>query len=343
MKFTAAVLTLAAMASETAAFSPSLNRVSSSSGSVSARYRRQSTIIYAGNNDEPNAPKNLDPLVEALTKTDEKFANTPTTKVPLLGEIPKDGSILVLVPVAIIAVVGFIMSFQIAIQSKDLIASQLDELNTVLSTPPAKKTKTFTECRGLCSDQGDQLDTMKGFMEGLSKKKATMIEEPKPKAVVQPVVEKVVEVEVAPAAAPEPVVAPAPAAVAEPAVVPAAALEPVVLVPDAPSSESVSMPATVESVAVVVDAPAASSEPAVVAPPASTVAETVAIAPSASSESVTATATPVEAPAAIEAVALVDAAPAVAESPEAAAVVQTNVDVSPPTTTIEVASTSIMQ
>ena len=333
MKFTAAILTLAALASETAAFSPSLNRVSSRS--VSARYRRQSTIIYANedNNDEPNAPKKLDPLVEALTKTDEKFANTPTTKVPLLGEIPKDGSILVLVPVAIIAVVGFIMSIQIGFQSKDLIASQLDELNTVLSTPPAKKTKTFTECRGLCSDQGDQLDTMKGFMEGLSKKKASMIEEPKPKAVVQPVVEKVVEV--APAAAPEPVVAPA--AVAEPAVVPSAAPEPVVLVPDSPSSESVSTPATVESVAVVVDVPAAPSEPVVVAPPASTVAETVAIAPAASSESATATATPVEA------VALVDAAPAVTESPKTNVNVQSNVDVSPPTTTIEVASTSIMQ
>ena len=337
MKFTAAILTLAALASETAAFSPSLNRVSSRS--VSARYRRQSTIIYANedNNDEPNAPKKLDPLVEALTKTDEKFANTPTTKVPLLGEIPKDGSILVLVPVAIIAVVGFIMSIQIGFQSKDLIASQLDELNTVLSTPPAKKTKTFTECRGLCSDQGDQLDTMKGFMEGLSKKKASMIEEPKPKAVVQPVVEKVVEVEVAPAAAPEPVVAPA--AVAEPAVVPSAAPEPVVLVPDSPSSESVSTPATVESVAVVVDVPAAPSEPVVVAPPASTVAETVAIAPAASSESATATATATP----VEAVALVDAAPAVTESPKTNVNVQSNVDVSPPTTTIEVASTSIMQ
>jgi hypothetical protein len=244
MKFTTTtLLTLAAISHQSSAFAPSQIHLRSFKDASSIQHRSQSTIIYSKaeeNNDEPPkettptpktdafsqqsesftkepvAPKRLDPLIQALTKTDEGAADVPTRKLPLLGEVPVDGSLLVLAPVALIAVVGFIMSIQIGFQSKDLIASQLDELNTVMSTPPAKQTVVYDGCRGLCSDQGDQLNSMKGFMEGLSKKKASMIEVPKP--VVESVVEKV-------AAAPEPVAAPV---VTEPiAVVPAAAAEPV--------------------------------------------------------------------------------------------------------------------
>lgn len=98
--------------------------------------------------------------------------------LPLLGEVPLDGSIVVLAPVALIAVVGFILSIKIGLESKDALVQQLDEINSVLSQPPVKQTimDDLGGCRGLCSDQGEQLNNMKGFLEGISKKKSTMMD-----------------------------------------------------------------------------------------------------------------------------------------------------------------------
>lgn len=120
--------------------------------------------------EEPIRQQRLDPLVASLTRMDADMINTPTTKVPLLGEIPLDGSIVVLIPVALIAIVGFIMSINIAMNSQDLISEKMDEINAVLSAPPVKQTVVNEGCRGLCSDQDQQLDNMRGFMNSLAPK-----------------------------------------------------------------------------------------------------------------------------------------------------------------------------
>lgn len=216
MKLPITFLSLSALSFQSSAFAPinqnvykSLTKESASGGIM--LYSQQ------GDNNEPVAPERLDPLIEALTKMDEETAKAPTTKLPLLGEVPVDGSLLVLAPVALIAVVGFIMSIQIGIQSKDTIVEKFDEINYSLSRPPAKVAPKIDPgaCRGLCSDQGYQLDTMKGFMEGLSNNRASMLQpvkvnEPAPvveKApevaftAVEAVVENVERVEVAPEAA----------------------------------------------------------------------------------------------------------------------------------------------
>ena len=121
---------------------------------------------------EPQQQQRLDPLVASLTRMDEDMMNTPTTNVPLIGEIPLDGSIVVLLPVALIAVVGFIMSINIAFNSKDAIVDKMNEVNAVLSTPPVKQNTDNEGCRGLCSDQEEQLDSMRNFMNSLAPKKA---------------------------------------------------------------------------------------------------------------------------------------------------------------------------
>ncbi len=122
----------------------------------------------------------LDPLVKALTQMDEETANAPTTKVPLLGEIPLDGSIVVLLPAAIIAVAGFIFSIVIGIQSKDIIADQVAQVTESLSTPPVKEQVVSNDCRGLCSDQDKQLETMKNFMQkfAVEKEEETVVAVP---------------------------------------------------------------------------------------------------------------------------------------------------------------------
>lgn len=119
----------------------------------------------------PPQERRLDPLVQSLTQMDEETANGPTQSVPFFGEIPADGSILVLAPVALIAVIGFILTIQIAFSSKDVWVSAIDELNAQLSKPPVKETVVLNECRGLCSDQDAQLDGMRSFMQSLAPQK----------------------------------------------------------------------------------------------------------------------------------------------------------------------------
>eukprot|EP00559_Dactyliosolen_fragilissimus_P006996 CAMPEP_0184856072 /NCGR_PEP_ID=MMETSP0580-20130426/1226_1 /TAXON_ID=1118495 /ORGANISM="Dactyliosolen fragilissimus" /LENGTH=137 /DNA_ID=CAMNT_0027350849 /DNA_START=265 /DNA_END=678 /DNA_ORIENTATION=- len=112
--------------------------------------------------------QNLDPLVASLTRTDSA-ANNKMSKVPIFGEIPIDGSILVLAPAAVIAVLGFALSIQIGFRAKDSLVEKLNEVNAVLAAPPVKKSVEYSSCRGLCSDQGEQLEQMRKFMGNLAK------------------------------------------------------------------------------------------------------------------------------------------------------------------------------
>lgn len=126
--------------------------------------------------NEPKAIKPLDPLVVSLTQMDEETLNAPTTKLPILGEVPKDGSLIILVPAAAIAVIGFITSIYLIVKNSDAISGQIEAVNAILSTPPVTENKVSDGCRGLCNNPGEQLNTMKGFMEGLSNKKANMLD-----------------------------------------------------------------------------------------------------------------------------------------------------------------------
>eukprot|EP00557_Chaetoceros_sp_GSL56_P011320 CAMPEP_0176478888 /NCGR_PEP_ID=MMETSP0200_2-20121128/1429_1 /TAXON_ID=947934 /ORGANISM="Chaetoceros sp., Strain GSL56" /LENGTH=183 /DNA_ID=CAMNT_0017874861 /DNA_START=18 /DNA_END=566 /DNA_ORIENTATION=+ len=114
---------------------------------------------------DPLPPKRLDPLVQSLTRNDVNTENSQTANLPLLGEVPLDGSIVVLAPVALIAIVGFVLTIKIGLESKDALVQQLDEINSVLSQPPVKQTVVDESgCRGLCSDQSEQLNYMRGFL-----------------------------------------------------------------------------------------------------------------------------------------------------------------------------------
>jgi hypothetical protein len=99
---------------------------------------------------------------------DDDLANGPTRNIPLFGEVPADGSILILAPVTLIAVIGFILTIQMAFTSKDVWIPAIDELNAQLSKPPVKETVVTNNCRGLCSDQDGQLESMRSFMQSLA-------------------------------------------------------------------------------------------------------------------------------------------------------------------------------
>jgi hypothetical protein len=117
--------------------------------------------------------RRVDGLMAAVTRSAPVDPNVATTQVPLLGEIPVDGSLLVLAPAVVIGVLGFIMSIVVAFQAKDTFVDQLTTISSDISTAALAKTNRAPSieggCRGLCSSQETQLEGMRSFMEGLSR------------------------------------------------------------------------------------------------------------------------------------------------------------------------------
>lgn len=112
----------------------------------------------------------MDPLIASLTSPGPPpKEGTKTTNIPLLGEIPIDGSLLVLAPAAVIAVVGFLASIVVGINSRDAIVDTL----TTLNPPPPKASVVVPDgtCRGICSTQQEDLDGLRALMESISNRK----------------------------------------------------------------------------------------------------------------------------------------------------------------------------
>ena len=119
---------------------------------------------------EPIPTQRMDPLLASLTRLDSLQSNAPKVEVPILGEISLDGSLVVVVPTVVIAILGFLMSINIAIQSKDEMVEKLTEVNTMLSaTPMARSTVVDSNvCRGLCNNQEEQLESLRKYMKGIT-------------------------------------------------------------------------------------------------------------------------------------------------------------------------------
>lgn len=122
----------------------------------------------------PTPQKRLDPLVASVTRTDQANSSGETKNVPFFGEVAVDGGLTVLVPAAVIAVVGFIMSIVVALNSSDTIVNNLTHLSDDVNAAALAKTNVVPDngggCRGLCSSQDEQLESMRKVMQGFAKK-----------------------------------------------------------------------------------------------------------------------------------------------------------------------------
>jgi hypothetical protein len=120
----------------------------------------------------PVPPKRMDPLMATLTMSDPSKANSPTKKVPFFGEVPIDGGLMLLVPAAVIAVLGLIFSVYVAANSQDALLQALSSVSNDLATTATQKTNMVYDesvCRGLCSTQEQDLEGLRGFMESFRK------------------------------------------------------------------------------------------------------------------------------------------------------------------------------
>lgn len=128
----------------------------------------------------------LDPLIASLTSpAPEPQEGAKTKSVPFFGEVSVDGGLLVLLPAAGTAVIGLILSIVVGFNARDDIVDTLEKVNP----PPPKKVVVTNTCRGICSTQDDDLNSMRSFMEKLSSRKVSdvsFVEKEEPPAPEEP-------------------------------------------------------------------------------------------------------------------------------------------------------------
>mmetsp|Transcript_28709 Transcript_28709/g.44634 ORF Transcript_28709/g.44634 Transcript_28709/m.44634 type:complete len:257 (-) Transcript_28709:70-840(-) len=93
------------------------------------------------------------------------------------GVIPRDGSLLLLIPSLVISVGGFLAAIGIALNSGDAISQAVNEMEQsyVDSFKPKPAVYTPSEtCRGLCSNQQEDLDGLRSFMQKISRTTTTV-------------------------------------------------------------------------------------------------------------------------------------------------------------------------
>eukprot|EP00977_Amphora_coffeiformis_P012044 scaffold2974_cov181-Amphora_coffeaeformis.AAC.12 len=108
-------------------------------------------------------PKRLDPLVQSLTRMDAvDDPNAKTVQVPIFGELVLDKSLYIFVPAVAFAVIGFVTSIYVALTATDewVIPSQSEQTPKVIND---------SGCRGLCSQQEQDLEGLREYMQRFAK------------------------------------------------------------------------------------------------------------------------------------------------------------------------------
>jgi hypothetical protein len=113
----------------------------------------------------PIPQKRIDPLLASLTRNNPApKVGAPTRTFPILGEVVMDKSSILLVPAVLFGVVGLLFSIYVAINSQEAFTEALKQ-NPYLQS--ASSAPVGEGCRGICSNQQDDLNSLAGFMNGL--------------------------------------------------------------------------------------------------------------------------------------------------------------------------------
>lgn len=125
------------------------------------------------NSPEAVRRRAMDPLMASLTRDDSDASpDGPTQTVPIFGEIPADGTMMLLAPAVVFAVLGFITSAVIAFNSADQIVDSIAQTGeSIAQTAQNRNNRVFDKdvCRGLCSSQEKDVDGMRNFMEAITR------------------------------------------------------------------------------------------------------------------------------------------------------------------------------
>lgn len=115
----------------------------------------------------------MDPLMASLTRdTSNASPDQPTQNVPLFGEIPADGTLMLLAPAVVFAVLGFIYSIVIAFNSSDRIVDSVMQAGDSIAQQASNRNNRVYDqsvCRGLCAPQQEDVEGLRNFMEAITK------------------------------------------------------------------------------------------------------------------------------------------------------------------------------
>jgi len=119
------------------------------------------------NYNEYNAQDNGPNLVSSVTGGSSD--NIPSDDEG--GLIPRDGSLLLLIPSLAIAIGGFVLAANIAMSSGDAVSQAVEEMGESFSDKFKPKPAIYEAspvCRGICSNQEEQVDSLRNFMMRIS-------------------------------------------------------------------------------------------------------------------------------------------------------------------------------
>mmetsp|Transcript_27755 Transcript_27755/g.75575 ORF Transcript_27755/g.75575 Transcript_27755/m.75575 type:complete len:245 (-) Transcript_27755:183-917(-) len=127
----------------------------------------------ARNSPQAVAQRRMDPLMASLTRDNSDASPDQSTQnVPIFGEIPADGTLFLLVPAVVFAVLGFVLSLVIAVKSSDQIVESFAQAgDTIAQTASERTNRVYDEstCRGFCSPQPDDVEGLRNFMESITR------------------------------------------------------------------------------------------------------------------------------------------------------------------------------
>jgi len=115
----------------------------------------------------------IDPLVNSMTRNDRdprlmsEEELTTTANLPFVGEITLNQDSFVIIPIAAFAVLGFISFLVVAFNSRDSVLDTVNEWTSLLAAPAPQPVYDPNACRGLCSSQEADLESMRTFMKSL--------------------------------------------------------------------------------------------------------------------------------------------------------------------------------
>jgi hypothetical protein len=118
---------------------------------------------------DPSTQRSIDPLIANLTRMDEETINAKRTNLPIWGELVLDRSLFVLVPVLLFAILGIGTSVLVAVNAQDQIIAALDETSQQVMLKGASGSAVTEGCRGLCSSQEQDLESLRLYLNAFKK------------------------------------------------------------------------------------------------------------------------------------------------------------------------------
>lgn len=155
------------------------NMEKSDSFEVTSTPKQQQAPPSSSSSSKMNNKKRLDPLLASLTKMDDETMNAQRLQIPIWGELILDRSLFIFLPVALFAIGGIVTSLYILANSGDEFVNAINN-NAILQSIPTFKPPMSADslsdaatqgCRGLCSQQDADLESLSKFMNSISGKK----------------------------------------------------------------------------------------------------------------------------------------------------------------------------